>query len=91
MKANYSYAILVHNTPERYLHQESTYLDNDFKKTKYAMIEKQCFKDGSEGINRIIYSNNLQKLQSDILKYISWYDYVEMKTKNIQQYISKLF
>ena len=91
MKENYSYAILVNNTPERYLHQESTYLDNDFKKTKYAMIEKQCFKDGSEGINRIIYSNNLQKLQSDILKYISWYDYVEMKTKNIQQYISKLF
>ena len=87
----YNYAILVENTPARYLHQESTFLDNKFKKTKYAVIEKQVFKDGSEGINRIIYSNDLEKLQGDILGYISWYDYVAMKTKNIQQYITKLY
>lgn len=87
----YNYAILVENTPDKYLHQESTYLDNKFKKTKYAVIEKQCFKDGSEGINRIIYSNNLAKLQASLLPYVSWYDYVDMKRKNIQQYISKLF
>lgn len=87
----YNYAILVENTSDKYLHQESTYLDNNFKKTKYALIEKQCFKDGSEGVNRIIYSNNLTDLQSQLIKYISWYDYIDMKTKNIQQYISKLF
>jgi len=87
----YNYALLVENTPDKYLQQESTYLDNNFRKTKYALIEKQVFKDGSEGINRIIYSNNLLKLKNTILNYVSWYDYIGMQTKNMQQYISKLY
>ena len=87
----YNYAILVENTKERYLHQEFTFLESKFKKTKYAIIEKQVFKDGSEGINKIIYSDNLIKLQNDIKGYISWYDYIKMETKSINQYVSKLF
>jgi hypothetical protein len=90
MKA-YNYAILLENTADKYLAQESTYLDNNYKKTKYAMIEKQVFKDGSEGINRIIYSNNLPKLTASLQTYVSWYNYIERKTKSINQYVSKLF
>jgi len=87
----YNYAILLENTPDKYLHQESTFLDNDFKKTKYALIEKQVFKDGSEGINRIIYSNDLSKLVEQLKSYVSWYDYISGSVKSIQGYISKLF
>jgi hypothetical protein len=88
---SYTYAILVENTPKRYLHQESTYLPCKFKKTKYALIEKQVFKDHSEGINFIYYSNDLNKLIEKMNNYISWYNYVNSVTKNIQGYISKLY
>lgn len=87
----YNYAILVTNAPERYLHQESTYLPSPFKKTKYALIEKQCFNDGSEGINRIIYSDDLDALTLQLKTYISWYDYIAGFMKNIQGYISSTF
>lgn len=87
----YNYCILVENTPDKYLHQESTYLPSPFKKTKFALIEKQVFKDGSEGINRIIYSNNQAKLTEQMKQYVSWYDYIVGQVKNIQGYISKIW
>lgn len=87
----YNYAILVENTPDKYLHQESTYLPSPSKKTKYALICKQVFSDGSEGINFIRYSDDLTELTEDMKGYISWYDYVTGFTKNIQGYTSKLF
>ena len=86
----YNYCILLENTPDKYLHQESTYLFSPFKKTKFALIEKQVFKDGSEGINRIIYSNDYEKLKALTLSYISWYDYFAGVSKSIQGYVSKL-
>lgn len=85
---NYSYAIIKDNY--KYLAQESTLLDNDYRDTKYALIEKQCFKDGSEGINRIIYSDDLQGLQERATGYISWYNYPMKLSKNIQGYITAL-
>lgn len=86
----YTYGLLVENKPERFLHQESTYFKSPFKRTKYAIIEKGVCKDGSELVLRIIYSNDLYTLREKLLKYISWYDYVDMNTKNIQGYITKL-
>lgn len=88
---SYNYAILVENTPEKYLHQESTFLPCKFKKTKYALIEKQVFKDHSEGVNFIYYSDDLSDLTKQMKSYISWYNYVDGVTKNIQGYESKLY
>lgn len=87
----YTYCLLVSNTPDKYLHQESTFLPSPFKKTRFALIEKQMFKDGSEGINRIIYANNIEKLREQMKSYISWYDYVAGLTKCMQGYISKIW
>ena len=87
----YNYGILTENTPERYLHQESTFLPSPFKKTKFALIEKQVFKDGSEGINRIIYKDDPEMLRTQMKTYISWYDYSAGLSKSIQGYVSKLF
>ena len=89
MKTQYSYAILKESYPN--LKQLSTYLDNDYKPSKkYALIEKQVFKDGSEGVNRIIYSNDLIKMTELLLTYTSWYNYPIMRAKNIQQYVYDL-
>lgn len=90
MKTAYSYVLLVKNTPERHLQQESTLLENKYKKTKYALIQKICHKDGSENIATIFYSNDLQKLIEQMKGYISWYDYVNGFSKNIQGYISEI-
>lgn len=86
----YSYGILKENVPTLYLEQESTLLHSPYTNTKYAIIEKSCFKDGSESINRIIYSDNLEELWEKVRGYISWYDYVAMETKSIQGFVSKL-
>lgn len=88
MKANYLYAIVKENF--KYLRQESAIFENDYKDTKYALIEKQMFKNGSEGINRIIYSNDLEELQNDAAKYVSWYNYPLNLTKNMQGYITNI-
>jgi hypothetical protein len=85
----YSYGIVKENYPT--LRNLSTYLDNKYDaKKKYALIEKQCFKDGSEGINRIIYSNDLENLSKQLEGYPTWYNYPKEKRKNIQGYISDL-
>jgi hypothetical protein len=89
MKNGYNYGILKFNNPN--FAKESTYLDNKYKKTKYALIEKQVFKDGSEGINRIIYSNDFEKLTTILNIYPSWYNYPQEQRKNLQGYVSKFY
>lgn len=86
----YNYAMLVENTPDRYLHQESTLLPSKFKKTKYAVIERQMFDDGSECYNRIVYLNNIEKATELLEKYSSWYNYLTMMVKSSQGYITPL-
>lgn len=87
--ARYSYAIIKENYRE--LERESTLLDNNYKASKkYALIEKQCFDDGSETINRIVYDNDLYALQRIAEGYVSWYNYPTGVTKNIQGYISNI-
>lgn len=87
----FCYAILVENTPDKYLRQESTFLPSEYKNTKYALIQKQHFNDGSEGINFIKYSDDLTELFGQLVQHVSWYDYVRGFTKNIQGNVSKLF
>ena len=84
---NYNYAIIKENYPA--LKQESAFLDNEYKPTKYCLIEKQCFKDGSEGINRIVYSDDLAQLSIQAKNYISWYNYPIGVCKGIQGYITE--
>jgi len=85
----YAYAIIKFNNP--YFAQESTLLDNKYKKTtKYAMIEKIIHQDGSENIARIIYDSDLIKLHETAKGYISWYNYPMGLYKNIQGYICEL-
>ncbi len=87
---SYNYAILKESYSG--LKNVSTFLDNKFKpKSKYALIEKQVFKDGSEGVNRIIYSNDLIKLTEILLTYKSWYNYPIMRSKSLQGYVSDLY
>lgn len=84
----YSYGILKENYPE--LEREKTLLDCAYQTTKFVIIEKVVNSDSTENISRIIYSDCLLKLQKELKGYISWYDYVDMKMKNIQGYISEL-
>jgi hypothetical protein len=79
---NYSYAIIQENYPE--LQRVSTLLENNYKPLKYAFIEKIMHKDGSESISRIIYSNDLEKLQNTASGYISWYNYPANLYKEMQ-------
>lgn len=89
MKYNsYSYAIIKHNNP--YFEKESTLLENKYKKTKYAFIEKVVHKDGSENIANIYYSNNLEKLQVLANGYTSWYNYPLNLCKNMQGFIKHI-
>lgn len=85
---NYNYVIIQANSP--IFAQQSTLLDNNYKPTKYCIIYKTVYRDGSESITRIVYSNNLEKLQNDAKGYISWYNYVAGLKKNIQGYISEI-
>lgn len=88
MKTQYSYGIIKYNNP--YMKQESTLLDNNYKKTKYVLIEKVVHKDSSESISRILYSNDLDMLSDQVKGYITWYNYPIGIKKNIQGYISEL-
>lgn len=85
----YSYVIIKFNNP--YFAKESVLLNNKYKKSaKYAMLEKLVHSDGSESIANITYSSDIVKLQETANGYISWYNYPQGLTKNIQGYISKL-
>lgn len=88
MKTSYSYVIIKHNCPE--LKKESTLLENNYKSTKYAMLNKIVHKDGSENISTITYSNDLEGLQKRANQFVSWYNYPIGLSKNIQGYITEL-
>lgn len=90
IKFPYLYAIVVNNNDDRNLARETTTINNDFKNTKFALIEKQVNKDGTENINRIIYDDDINKLSEDAKKYVSYYNYVAGFKKNIQQYVSEI-
>ena len=85
----YNYVIIKNNYPE--LERESTLLHNNYDaKADYAFIQKSTHKDGSESINFIEYSNNLEALQKRASIFISWYNYPIGLSKNIQGYITEL-
>jgi hypothetical protein len=85
----YGYVIIKHNYPE--LERESTLLHNKYSaKKKYAFIQKSGHKDGSESINFIDYSNDLEALQARASKFVSWYNYPLGLCKNMQGYIREL-
>ena len=86
---SYGYVIIKHNYPE--LERESTLLENKYNaKKKYAYIQKSVHKDGSESINFITYSNDLENLQENAKRFVSWYNYPLGLRKNIQGFISEL-
>ena len=93
MKTEYNYAIIKESYPEL---ARETVLDpskdaNKYNaKKKYAMIVKGCFKDGSEGIYFIRYSNELQELHKQAAQYPSWYNYPIGLRKDIQGNISEV-
>lgn len=88
MKA-YNYVIIKNNYAD--LERESTLLQNKYNaKKKYAYINKGVHKDGSESIYFIAYSNDLEALQKDANKYISWYNYPIGVSKNIQGYLTAI-
>ncbi len=84
----YSYYIIKENNP--YFAQEPTLLKNNYKATKYAMIEKIVNKDGSENIANIYYSNDMVKLQNTASTALSWYNYPLSLKKDIQGNISQI-
>jgi hypothetical protein len=86
---SYGYVIIKHNYPE--LETESTLLENKYNaKKKYAYIQKSVHKDGSESINFINYSNDLEDLQENAKRFVSWYNYPLGLRKDIQGFISEL-
>jgi len=91
MKKGYSYAIIQQNYPElERVSVLSTKGNKYLKSKKYAMIVKGVHKDGSESIYFIVYSNNLEQLQSAAKEYQSWYNYPLGVSKNIQGYLSEI-
>lgn len=89
MKSAYNYAIIKENN--KYMAMESTFLPCKYEpKKKFVLIEKQCFKDGSEGINRIVFSNDIEDLSQKAKQYISYYNYVSGHKKDIQGNVSEI-
>lgn len=88
IRIQFSYGILKENYPE--LKNESTILVNDYQETKYALIEKKVVKDGTEKINHIFYSDDLEKLTFMAETYKSWYNYPLNKSKSLSQYVSNI-
>ena len=90
MRTLYNYAILVKNTPENKLQQESTLLPNKWKKSKYALILKSCYSDGMEAISKIIYFNDLERTIEQMKTFVSWYDYVNGFSKSLNGVFSEV-
>jgi hypothetical protein len=87
---SYGYVIIKHNYPQ--LERETTLLENKYNpKKKYAYIQKSVYNDGSESINFIHYSNDIEDLQEQAKRFLSWYNYPLGLKKNIQGFISELF
>lgn len=89
-KELYKYGMLKNNTPELCLKQESTIEPNEFKNTRYGLIEKVCYSDGTEAINCIMYSDDLEECVNKLKTYPSWYNYVNGFTMNLQGYVSEI-
>jgi len=85
---SFHYAIIVHNSSDN--HNRNVLLSNNYKNTKYCMIDRGVHKDGSESEYFIIYSNNLEMLQNKASKYVSWYNYPIGLRKEIQGNISEI-
>ena len=85
----YGYVIIKEN--DETFSRLSTLLYNKYKKSaKYVFIQKNVNNDGSENIAFIDYSSNLDELQNRADKFVSWYNYVTLKSKNIQGYVTDL-
>jgi len=90
MKAEYSYALLVKNTPERGLKEMQTLVPTEFKNTEFALIQRDVYPDKTEQVRGIIYSDDLYILRSLLKSYVSWYDYIDNRQKCMQGYVSEL-
>jgi hypothetical protein len=89
MKKSYSYVIIQKNYPE--LERETVLLENKYNpKKKYALITKIINKDGSDSITTIVYSNDLEQLQSRAKGFVSWYNYPLGIAKSIQGYLFEI-
>lgn len=84
----YSYVIIKNNNP--HFAQETTLFESKYKKTKYAMFHKTVYKDKSELLTKIEYSNDLELLQAKAKQYITWYNYPLGVAKNIQGYLREV-
>ncbi len=84
----FQYAILKHNNP--YFAKESTTGENNYLNSAFALLVKNCLSDGSEKIETILYSDNLDDLTKQAEKFPSWYNYPAGKKKDLQGYISDL-
>lgn len=84
----YGYCMLVFNRPN--LQQERTFFDSKYLKSKkYALIFKNVYKDSSELITHIKYSNDLSNLIEIMKGFCSWYDQITGLKKDIQGNISE--
>ena len=89
MQNSYNYVIIKSNYPD--LEREHTLLHNNYKPSKkYAFIQKGVHKDGSESINFIDYSNDLEALSERAKGFITWYNYPIGVSKNIQGYLTEI-
>ena len=80
------YYVIIKPNDSRYK-QESTLEPSEYNPTKYVMIEKKCFHDGSEKINRLIYSDDIVELTKNSYNYASWYNYVIGMCKHLDKSI----
>ena len=70
----YSYMVIKYNNPN--FEREYTLLDNKYKKSKrYAMFNYSVHKDGSESLNFIEYSNDLEELHNRAKDFSTWFNY----------------
>lgn len=70
---SFYYPIIKHNYKE--LSQESTNKPSEWEDKKYAFILKYCLKRADETIELIIYSDSLEELNTEAIKFKSWYNY----------------
>lgn len=94
MKTKYMYALLVKNVPSMNLDNLSTIIPVKIEETDYALIIRvvgEVNKSGDVEKDLIIlYDNDYEYLKNIMEKQVSWYDYVEGMSKDMQGNIRKL-
>lgn len=94
MKTKYMYALLVKNVPSMNLDSLSTIIPVKIEETDYALIIRvvgEVNKSGDVEKDLIIlYDNDYEYLKNIMEKQVSWYDYVEGMSKDMQGNIRKL-